>query len=393
MIYAGIDIASEKHECCILNEDKVVLEQFSFPNTQLGFQSLEAVLLKYASRESIRIGLEATGVYGNTLTCFLRRKGFAFMTFNPLAVHKRLCATTLRKTKTDKCDAKFLASLLTLEQFKPDHEISYHISELKSLSRARFNMVKNCSKAKVKVKALLMVLFPEIIGAFSDIFCASSLEALRKYPSAKDFAECRISTLRKLLLSKSRGRIGSERADMIVDLAKHSVGIYSEVKRIELVYYLEQILMDTKYIKLLDDSIKKIMNTINSPILSVPGISYTLGALILSELGSIDRFATPAQVLAFSGLEPSVYQSGKHSMSSGSMVKRGSPYLRWALGQAARTVPRFDPTFSVYLNKKLSEGKHFCVASSHVAKKLVRVLFSLLKNNTLFANNYSPSAA
>ncbi|WP_337998875.1 IS110 family transposase [Desulforamulus ruminis] len=126
------------------------------------------------------------------------------------------------------------------------------------------------------------------------------------------------------------------------------------------------------------------MVALDSPILTVPGISYTLGAIILAEVGDITRFATPAKLLAFAGLDPSTYQSGKFSANSTPMVKRGSSYLRWALINAARLIAMRDPTFKSYMAKKKSEGKHQFVALSHVGKKLVRVIFSLLKNNSIF---------
>ena len=135
-----------------------------------------------------------------------------------------------------------------------------------------------------------------------------------------------------------------------------------------------------------DREIKAIMDKINSPLLSIPGISYTLGAIIVAEIGDISRFASPAKLLAFAGLEPSIYQSGKYIPASGKMVKRGSPFLRWALLQAAGYVPNYSPTFALYREKKSAEGKPVAVVRSHVAKKLVRIIYSLLTHSTSFCD-------
>lgn len=122
-----------------------------------------------------------------------------------------------------------------------------------------------------------------------------------------------------------------------------------------------------------------------TPLISIPGISYTLASIILSEVGDITRFQTPAKLLAFAGLEPSIYQSRKFQAIGTSMVKRGSTYLRWAIIQAARfLVAMRDPTFKLYQEKKKSEGKHHYVAISHTSKKLLKVIFHLLKNNINF---------
>ena len=135
--------------------------------------------------------------------------------------------------------------------------------------------------------------------------------------------------------------------------------------------------------------IKRIMDQLDPSILSIPGISYTLGATILAEIGNIQRFASPAKLLAFAGLEPSIYQSGKFVPTSGKMVKRGSPFLRWALIQAAGYVPMYSSTLARYRAKKLGEGKSAAVTRSHVAKKLVRIIFSLLSHHSSFSDQFA----
>ena len=393
MIYVGIDVASEKHDCCILSEQNKKLESFSFPNTKAGFALLLRVCKKYADQGQTKIGLESTGIYGDNLCAFLRRNGYEIRTFNPLLIKKSIQATTLRKTKTDQSDACFLASYLARELPEPDPQVSYHISELKSLTRARFSAVRERSKAKAKLKALLICVFPEFHTAFSNVFGTAAIAILRKYPSAQKLATAWKSTVSKILYEASRHRLGDEKAAMLMELAKHSVGCHSETKTLEIQYYLDQIELNTAYIRRYEASIQNIMNQINSPITTIPGIGFVLGAMILAELGDIGRFAAPEKVLAFAGLEPSVYQSGKYTPASGTMVKRGSPYLRWALLMAARSTIVNNPNFATYYQKKVSEGKHYNVICSHVAKKLVRTIFALLKKNTAYSLHYSLNAA
>lgn len=122
----------------------------------------------------------------------------------------------------------------------------------------------------------------------------------------------------------------------------------------------------------------------DSPILSIPGISFRTAGSILAEIGDISKFDSPAKLLAFAGLDPSMYQSGKFFSTHSVMVKRGSKYLRFALMTAARMVCMNDVTFNEFKNKKMSEGKHYMVAMGHVAKKLVRVIYYLLKTNSKY---------
>ena len=132
-----------------------------------------------------------------------------------------------------------------------------------------------------------------------------------------------------------------------------------------------------------------ILAEIDSPITTIPGIGTVLGSMILAEIGDINRFSTPSQLLAFAGLEPSVSESGKSVSSTGKMVKRGSSYLRWAIIQVARNANLHCKVFADYLEKKRMQGKHFNVAVSHLAKKIVRVIFAILQKNVPFDPQFS----
>jgi len=131
-------------------------------------------------------------------------------------------------------------------------------------------------------------------------------------------------------------------------------------------------------VKETDMEIKLVLKKVDSTILSSPGINHTQGAIIISEIGDMDRFDTPDKILAYAGLSPSTYQSGKLESIYAKMEKRGSRYLRYALFNAARFVSNWDPTFKVYLTKKRAEGKHYSVALSHVTKKLIRLIFAFI---------------
>jgi transposase len=392
MLYVGIDVASEKHDCCILDQKKNILSSFSFANSQQGFDLFLNSVSRFDTPENTWVGLEATGIYGTNLTFFLRRNGIQVTTLNPLLLKNNRKGTTLRKTKTDKTDAKHIASFLMQEAPQPDLPASYHISELKSLTRLRFHTVKDRSAAKVKAQGILQILFPEFKMFFSDVFGSTATAILCQYPSAKSLAGVRTDTLEKIIRTASRGRLGKEKAVELKAAAKNSIGTYSTALELNLQMLLESISLYSKQILVLEGKIKELMVQIDSPITTIPGIGWTLGAIILAEIGDIKRFSSPAKLLSFAGSEPSVYQSGKFSASSGKMVKRGSPYLRWALLQAARTVPKFSLTFASYFNKKRNEGKHYCVAASHCAKKLIRIIFALLNNNSSFSDNFCAPA-
>ncbi len=130
----------------------------------------------------------------------------------------------------------------------------------------------------------------------------------------------------------------------------------------------------------IESEIKRIMDEIHSPILTIPGIGYRMGAMILAEIGDFSRFDSPDKILAYAGASPSTYQSGQLESSYSHMEKRGSRYLRFALINAAKYVCHWDETFGAYLQKKISEGKHYNVAITHVTKKLVRLIYAMEKS-------------
>ena len=266
------------------------------------------------------------------------------------------------------------------ESYSPQ---SYHIDELKSLSRHRSRLVKQCSTLKISLTRLIDIIFPELSSYLPSLHNKSIYTLLLEFPTPIAIANAHLTRLTNVLRSHHSAST-KEKSVAIRNLARQSIGSFTNATVFEL-HQIIPLIQDVKAkIDALNSEIKKIMDKVDSPITTIPGISYTLGSIILSEIGQISRFNTPAQLLAFAGLEPSTHQSGTFTASSAHMVKRGSPYLRHALITAARLVALYDPTFKRYLEKKRAEGKHYKVALSHVARKLVRVIFHLLKHNTTF---------
>jgi transposase len=320
------------------------------------------------------------------LTNHLLAKRLSVKIFNPLQVNMLRKAQTLRKTKTDKSDARFLAQLLFSDDSKPYSQPLYYVSELKTLTRNRYRLVEMRSKLKISLSRLITVLFPELPDVVYSVNQKSCYALLLEYPTAKSIAAAHLTRLTNILSDNSHGRYGREKALEIRELASRSIGLDSRAAGFELRQTIRLIQGLQEEIDELEAEIKSVMLEINSPILTIPGVGFILGSIILAEIGNIDNFDNPAKLLKFAGLEPSVYESGNYKATKTPMVKRGSKYLRWALLQAARLVAYRDKTFSAYMAKKRSEGKHFFVALSHVAKKLVRVLFHLLRSGETFAS-------
>lgn len=386
MFYAGIDVAMDKHDCVVLDSDgNCIVEVFTFKNSRDGFKTLKKVLQSCSRNpKKIKVGLEATGHYSDNLLDFLNSIGFAPVLFNPLHTNLFRKGLSLRKTKTDHVDAHTIAIMLRTEDLKSYSQQSYHLAELKSLTRYRSVLVSDCSRNKLSLVRLCQILFPELKNLVPTLHMTSVYTLLSELPSADKIANCNLTHLTALLSSASKGHYGRDKAVEIREQARKSIGIKSVVKELELQQTIELINIYQKQIESVEEKINKLMDEVDSPITSIPGIANRMAAVILAETNNFQGFDRAEQVLAFAGLEPSVYQSGQLTSTHSKMVKRGSKYLRFAIFNATKYVCFWDPTFRAYLAKKRAEGKPYNVAVSHAAKKLTRVMFHLVKTNKEF---------
>jgi len=389
MIYVGIDVAKDKHDCHIFDSDGVVHhDNFSFPNSKDGFEWFLTLITELAKkqRDKLRIGLEDTGHYSSNLLEFLQVNGLDVLRFNPLSVSRIRMAGTLRKTKNDKGDARHIAALLVAATTKYSNRPAQSILALKALTRARYRLVKEMQPLKNRFRRLLHLLFPEFQGFFTSHYANTALNLFAVLPGAQPVAACDIRKLTAFMKSFSHGKHGRAKAEKLKEIAKNSIAFHNAGSACELMLVAERILFLEKQCGKLEDEIATIMKELNSTITTIPGIGVVLGAIILSEIGDIHAFATPAKLLAFAGAEPSTYQSGKFTAAKTPMVKRGSRYLRNALYLATSSCFLHNPVIRDYVNKKRAEGKHHYVAMCHGMKKITRIIFAVLTKNIPYAD-------
>ena len=383
MIVVGIDAAKDKHDCFIINSDgEVLYDVFTIPNTLDGFNVLLRNILSASDEtDKIKVGLEATGHYSYNLLGFLLNNGLPTYVLNPLHTNLYRKSLSLRKTKTDKVDARMIASMLmSCVDLKPYTRTLYHNSELKSLSRYRFDKVSERAKLKSSVARLVNILFPELEKLVPTLHGKSVYALLSEFPSARHIAEAHLTRLANLLYEASKGHYSRDKAVQIRDAARSSIGSVMPAQSLELRHTIKLINELTDEIAEIEVEIRKLVDASGTTLMTIPGISYTTAAVILAEVGDFSNFENPDKVLAFAGMSPSTYQSGHLTNCYAHMEKRGSKYLRFALYNATKYVCIWDSTFSAYLAKKRSEGKHYNVALSHAAKKLVRLIFALEKS-------------
>ena len=388
MIYVGIDVASQKHDCFIMRDNGEVFSKkaFTIKNNIEGYKKLHNSINQFVEStkdSNVRIGLESTGHYSKNILLYLIKQGYQATLINPILTNMDRKASSVRKTKNDKIDAETICKFLDKNRldFKPYTLLSYHIDALKSLTRQRFSLVKQQTSQKLIFQRLINVIFPEFSGLFSSVYVESALNILYAYPTPKKLARAHIASIDKLLHHNS-----SVTAVKIIETAKNSIGQSEEYLGFELKHTIDMIRFYESQVEIYNKQIEHELSQIDygKIITSIPGVGIITGAMIISEIGDINNFQTPHQLLAFAGLDPIVNQSGDFEASHNKPSKRGSKYLRWAIHQVSSGIWKWDKTFKEYYDKKMKEGKHHYVAIGHIDKKLIRVIFSLLKNKQSF---------
>lgn len=385
MVYVGIDIAKLNHYASAIDSDGVLLfEPFEFLNDNAGFFTLLSKLNSFEP-DDIIIGLESTAHYGNNLVSFLVSKGFHVCVINPIQT-ANLRKNNIRKTKTDKVDTLVIAKAVALMDH-PRFVTLYDIAlmQLKNLGRFRMKLVKQRSRTKIQLTACLDQVFPELQYFFkSGIHQKTVYAILKEAPSASRIASMHLTHLKNLLVSNSQGHFKKETALALRVLAQKSVGTVDRSLSIQITQSIAQIELLDSQINTVDNEIKDIVESLDSVIMTIHGIGPINGGMILGEIGDINRFSKPRKLLAFAGLDPSVYQSGNFIAKKTKMSKRGSSALRYALMNAAHNVVKYNQTFKKYYDSKRSEGRGHYNALGHCAGKLVRIIFKMLKDNVEF---------
>ena len=383
MLNIGIDIAKRSHTAGAVDGDgKVAIESFQFNNTADGFAKLLARLAKAgAEPEDALIGMEATGHYWIALFDFLCSHGWKAAVINPIQTDAFRKVETVRKLKTDASDALLIADLVRFKAFEPSAMADEATAGIRDLARFRMSLVEECTTLKNQLKALMDRAFPEYETLFSDMFCASSMAVLKAFPAPEQIARTDIRTVERTLREASRGRLGRKKAEQLKAAAKSSVGVSFGAE--SLAFQVKVIAETLAFVGGQVDAVEAeldsmLAGTQGEWLKTIPGIDTVLASLIAGEIGDANRFASPKQLIAYAGMDASKHQSGE-SDPNGHMSKRGTPFLRYALMQAADCARKFDPYFGDHYAKAVARNKHHYVALSGVARKLAGVILSVMK--------------
>jgi transposase len=390
MLICGIDIGKFRHEACVIDETgKQLSKTLSFTNTTDGGEKLlEYLKQNNPDKQIIVVGMESTGHYYLSLYCFLFDKGYQVHAINPIQ-SDAIRNLFLRKTKNDAKDSFLIAETIRIGRFSSATLADEDVLSMRQLCRHRMDLVDYIADQKRKIIGVMDRVFPEYQHIFSDMFGKTSTELLNKAVTPEELLAIDTNELCELLRKNSRGRFGEAKAEELRSAAKQSFGITigTSAFAMQLRQLLEMIALLEKQLLELEDEIIQYLRKMDTYITTCPGIGDVLGAIILSEIGDVSRFEHPKKLVAFVGIDPSVKQSGEFLGTRNKMSKRGSPHLRRAFFLAANVASFRDPVLSNYYQKKRAEGKHHYTVVGAVARKLICIVYAVLRDQKPYVPN------
>lgn len=385
--FVGIDISKDTFDyVCINDKENIVLhEKLSMEYD--AFNTFKSNLEKF-NNSNLFICLEATGIYYLSLLSFLLDNGFTAAVVNPILINAFIKSLSLRKNKNDKKDALAIAAFAKRTSHSLKIASKQDLDTLKPLIRERESLAKSIAKSKTEIKGCLVQLFPELMN-ITNVFNKAIINLLLIAPSKSAIAMKKPNSIQKIF-DKSKGNRINISPETIINTAKKSIGIANKNLEIVLISKIKRLILFQDELKALDELIQSNvddnddMNSNIEILKSIDGIGNITATNFIVEINDINHFKSHKQLSAYIGLDPATKQSGTSINVKGKITKRGNSYLRRTIYQMAVSVSRYNPVFKEYLHKKIAEGKKYRQAIIAVANKLLRVIFSLLKNKNNF---------
>ena len=389
MIFVGIDIGKNSHYfAAVRKEDgEVIREPAKISNNLKGFEQLVSCIRKHR-KQNILIGMEDTGHYHFPLLKFLLNKEYTVALINPVTTDLTRKANG-SISKTDRLDTLTICDVLSSnKKDKKPYRIfqvnRFDLYEQRCLTRHHHNLKEELNVYLNRLQKCIDIVFPEYNNLFNSKYGIVYMNVLKTYGSAESIAKADIRSLRKCFETNHRGRRITLTAEELKEAARNSIGISSVSEVIQIRHLISQIELINEQLEEVDKKIEEFSRQNNSPILSIPGISHFSGTSILSELGEINNFTDHRQIIKYAGVAPLTHESSQFKAQHTKITKKGSRYLRKTLYQIILPVINSNKVFKEYYDLKISQGKSHRCAQGHCVRKLLRVIFHLLKTGQNF---------
>jgi transposase len=380
--FCGIDVAKNKHVACVIDRDgELILRSQSFTNDAEGYQHILARLQKVGGPGQVAVAMEATGHYWYSLHDFLVHHRYAVAVLNPIQTAQQ-AKKSIRKTQTDRIDARHIAVLLKNGEHRPAIIPGELAMTCRQLTRLRLALIHQQTRTKQLLWSRLFPVWPEYEALFATPFCKTGRTLLEKAPTPQDVLAMPQQQLNDLIRNTSRGKYGEAQAKKVRQAAENSIGTTRgiEAARIGIRSLLNQIDAVRPIRKQLEDDIRALARRLPEYLLTLPGADPLSIVSLFGETDPIETFTDPAQLVAFAGLDPVVLQSGKPTAEEPArhISKRGSPFLRHTLWAMAHRACYQEGDLRDYWLRRRGQGLHHLAAVTAVTVKLTHVAWRIM---------------
>lgn len=382
-VFVGVDISKSSFSSCAIDENENTIFAQSFSMDSQGFQQFQELLSQFEP-SSVYIACEASGCYHVNLVAFLATFDYHCFVLNPILV-SNFSKLKLRKAKTDRIDARTIA--LFLAAFHDKLSPFSLSSDIRELVRERERIVCEINRIRNEIEKLVVVTFPELERSTS-VFSTSILALLERFPSARAVRAASIEEIERVLSSsKGKGRNIGLTAQQIKEMADHSIASHWPHREVVLVYKIRELKFYRELLKDVEKRFEQACEEIGKQeieiLTSMDGVGKTTAMHFMAEIGEIDRFSNAKKLIAYTGLDPSVKESGRYKSKS-RITKRGNRHLRRVIWLMAVSVVKWNEYFRAYFLRRIEEGLPYKKAILAVAHKLIRVIFAMLKKKERF---------
>ena len=394
--FCGIDVGKNKHVAAAIDSSgRFRLRSQSFRNDAPGFQLVLTRLAELGGPDGVLVGLEATGHYWYAVHDTLRRSGYDCVVVNPLQTAQQ-AKKAIRKTKTDRVDAGHIATLIKNGDYRPALVPDDFAMTCRQTTRLLNALRKQRAQVKQLIRSRLVPVWPEYESYFADTFCATSRALLAVACTPRDFLSLEHDRLTDLVRRTSRGRLGADLVQRATQSARQSVGMQRGLDgpRIGIPILLEQLSALKAVRSKLEQRIDELAQSLPAYLFTLPGASNALVVSLFGETDPITRIDGPDQLVAFAGLDLTVYQTGQFDPQRRfKITKRGSPHLRRTLWTMARTAAFQEGHLRALYLRKRSQGLHHLAAVTALAVKLCRISWVIMTERRDFIPDGPPSPA
>ena len=371
------------------------IKPFRFYNLKKDFDNFWKKLSKFKKEHRLKeivTGFESTGPYAEPLFHFLRHKPVKLVQINPVHSKRLKDLTDNSPSKTDRKDPRVIADVISL-----GHALTLVVpegpsAELRRLTQARERVLKRRTAALNQIQDLIFVMFPEFLTIMKNISTKTAAYLIKQYPAPEDIVTLGVGPLAKIIRKISRGKLGEKRAQELYNAAKNSVGIV-EGKRsilVEIEYLISRIDADSRFIANLEKQMGMYLEKIpySHSLYSIKGFGTVTVAGLIGEVGDFKKFDTISEIMKLAGLDLYEVSSGKHR-GHRHISKRGRPLMRKLLFFAAINAVKSNGIMHEPYQQMLERGKPKVKALTAISRKLLRIVFALVRDETVYEENHN----